>query len=107
MKNSEFVSQNLEAVESPHQCHWHDGLELQIELENGRRCRIPAQGDKSPVDNDGAAPDVRVERIGTSGWNWRQHRTEFVFIDVRDRTKKALTRFRAGLSEVPPQGLEP
>src|SRR5688572_10359599 len=95
MKISEVVKKLLEMHNSPHVCHYHPGLELQIvpvDEETARKTdivcktfkyRIPRHGSTEPIDNDRDMmyPPELLQQVGTSGWNWRDKKSEFVIFD--------------------------
>ncbi len=103
MRISEAVRNLLAQTTSPHLDHYHAGLELHIDpvdedtaqLSRTFKCRIPKNGSTEPVDNDWKMPypSESIQRVGTSGWNWREKRSEFVIFDFdsQDGHKVGLT----------------
>lgn len=91
----ELVKRFLDRIGSPHAHRFHAGLELQImpkvdgktfatdDERDPWRIRIPANANTSPVDNTGKGvyAEALMARIGTTGWNWRELRSEFVGFD--------------------------
>jgi hypothetical protein len=95
MKISDAINKFLAKQTSPHAAHYHSGLELQIDPVDAATVersgigvyvfpiRIPKNGSTSPYDNDRDMPYPleMVDRLGTSGWNWRKKTSEFVVFD--------------------------
>lgn len=103
MRISEAVKNLLAQTISPHLDHYHAGLELHIDpmdeatpqLSKTFKYRIPKNGSTDPIDNDQRMPYAcdLVQQVGTSGWNWREKRSEFVIFDFdsQDGHKEGLT----------------
>lgn len=105
---SNVVCQFLKRVKSPHAKHFHPDLELQVvpvseeqayEIDSCDsqccRIRVPKDGNTRPIDVD--FPMYRtdfIQRVGTSGWNWKEQCSEFVIFDLdgKDHGDNGLTR---------------
>ena len=93
---SGVVANFLKSKNSPHAKHFHPDLELQVVPVSEEQAyeidscdfssciiRVPKDGNKRPIDVDFAMyrPEF-IQRIGTSGWNWKEQCSEFVIFDL-------------------------
>ena len=107
-KISETVARLLQKEGSPFTDRYHEGLELQIQpfdeadrqerdwYQSAWPIRIPKNAKGTPEDNDVPMPyhPWAIQRIGWTGWNWRDLKSEFVIFDI-----DSLFNHKAGLSD--------
>ena len=92
---SDVVANFLKSKNSPHAKHFHSDLELQVvpvseeqayEIDSCDlqccRIRVPKDANTRPIDVDFAMYRTEfIQRVGTSGWNWRKQCSEFVIFE--------------------------